>query len=66
MHMPVDSALIVGAASRAIQSLLVTMERWLCGHHAFAVESFLKIMIQLLRHNMNLGSTLALEEMVRF
>jgi hypothetical protein len=60
MHMLVDSALIVAAASRTVQSPLVALERWLCDYHAFAVE------MQLLRHNVNLGSTLTLEEMVRF
>jgi hypothetical protein len=40
--MPVDSALIVAAASRAVQNLLVTMQRWTYGHRAFAVESFFK------------------------
>jgi hypothetical protein len=64
MHMPVDSVLIVAAASSAIQSLLVTMERWTCEHRAFAVENFFKDL--LLRHNVNLASTLTLEEMVRF
>jgi hypothetical protein len=55
MHMLVDSALIVAAALTAVQSLLVTMENWLCEHHELAVRTdFLKIMIQLLRHNMNL------------
>jgi hypothetical protein len=42
MHMPVDSALTVAAASRAVQSLLVAMERWSCGHRSFSVESFFK------------------------
>jgi hypothetical protein len=40
--MPVDSALIVAAACRAVQSLLVAMERWSCEHRAFSVESFFK------------------------
>jgi hypothetical protein len=40
MHVPVDSSLIVAAASRAVQSLLVAMERWACEHRAFSVESF--------------------------
>jgi hypothetical protein len=65
MHMPVDSALTVAAASRAVQSLLVAMERWSHEHSAL-LRTFLKIMIQLLRHNVDLGSTLTLEEMVRF
>jgi hypothetical protein len=42
MHMAVDSALIVAAASRAVQSLLIAMERWACRHDVFAVVSFLK------------------------
>jgi hypothetical protein len=65
MHIPVDSALIVAAASRAVQSLLVAMEGWSCEQRAFAAESFLKVMIQLLKHIVNLGSTLTLGEVVR-
>jgi hypothetical protein len=45
MYMPVDSALIVAAASRAVQSLLVAtvaMERWSHGHRAFSVDRFCK------------------------
>jgi hypothetical protein len=42
MHMPVDGTVIAAAASRAVQSLLVSMERWSCGHRPFAVESFFK------------------------
>jgi hypothetical protein len=42
MHIPVDSALIVAAASRAVRILMVAMERWSCEHRAFAVESFFK------------------------
>jgi hypothetical protein len=37
MHTPVDRALIVATASRA-----VTMERWSCDHRAFIVESSFK------------------------
>jgi hypothetical protein len=42
MHKPVDSMLIVVAASRGVQSLLVVVERWSCGRRAFDVESFFK------------------------
>jgi hypothetical protein len=42
MHMPVDSALIVAAASRPVQRLLVAMDCLSSGHRAFAVESFFK------------------------
>jgi hypothetical protein len=42
MHKPVDSTLTVEAASRAVQSLSVTTEQWLCEHRAFAVKSFFK------------------------
>jgi hypothetical protein len=42
MHTPVDSALIVAAASTAVQSQLVAMERYSRGHRAFSVESFFK------------------------
>jgi hypothetical protein len=36
------SALIVATATRAVQSLLVAMECWSCGHGSFAVERFFK------------------------
>jgi hypothetical protein len=65
MHILVDSVLIVAAVSRAVQSLLVTMEHWSCEHRAFAVESYFKNNDSA-NHNVNLGSTLTLEEMVRF
>jgi hypothetical protein len=42
MHMPVSSSLIVAAAWRAVESLLVAIERWSFDHLAFAVESFYK------------------------
>jgi hypothetical protein len=42
MHMPVDSALLIAAVSRAVRSLLVSMECWLCEHRAFTVESIFK------------------------
>jgi hypothetical protein len=42
MHFPEDSALIVAGTSRAIQSLLVTMECWSCKHRAFDVDSSFK------------------------
>jgi hypothetical protein len=65
MHMPVDGALTVAAASRAVQSLLVAMESWSVSIVNFLWRAFLK-MIQLLRHKVNLGGTLTLEEMIRF
>jgi hypothetical protein len=64
MHMAVDRALTVATASSAVQRLLVAIEAWLCEQLLWT--GFLKIVIQLLRHNVNLGSTLTLGDMVRF
>jgi hypothetical protein len=65
MNILVDSKLTVAAALRAVQSLLLTMEHWSCEHCEFAVESFFKNNDSA-KHNVNLGSTLTLGEMVRF
>jgi hypothetical protein len=66
MHMPVDSALIVAAASRTVQSLFVAMDRWTCGHRAFAVESFFKNNDSATQTQREFRRHFTLEEMVRF
>jgi hypothetical protein len=64
--MPVDSALIVAAACRAVQSLLVAMERWSCEHRAFAVERFFKNNVSATQTQREFRWHFTLEEMVRF
>jgi hypothetical protein len=66
MHMPVDSAdccSCIESSSKPIsrhEALAVWVSCICCG------QLFLKIMIHPLRHNVNLWSTLTLEDMVRF
>jgi hypothetical protein len=66
MYMPVDSMLSIAATLRAVQSLTVIMERWSREHCAFAMESYFKNNDSAIQTNVILGSTLMLEEMIRF